>query len=279
MIKIEHTVFALPFALLSAVLAAGSLGLPHSLPSGRTLGWILLAMFGARTAAMSFNRIADARYDAENPRTSSRAIPAGVVSMGQAWALTLAASALLVVAAANLNRLCLLLSPLALAAVMGYSYTKRHTQWTHVALGAAIGIAPVGAWIAVTGGIALTPILVACAVMLWIGGFDIIYALQDIEFDRRLGLHSLPARIGPARALSAARLMHAAMLGALGMVGIAAPLGLWYYAGLLLAACVLGYEHAIVKPDDLRRVNTAFFTLNGWVGIMLLAFVLIDVWR
>lgn len=278
MVKFEHTVFALPFALMSAVLAAGHVGHPHSLPAWRTTGWILVAMFGARSAAMAFNRIVDAGYDAANPRTRDRAIPGGIVSIPQAWVFTVVSAVLLVVAAANLNRLCLMLSPVALAAVMGYSFTKRWTRWSHLFLGGAIGIAPIGAWIAVTGAMAWTPILLAAAVALWIGGFDVIYSLQDVTVDRMLGLHSLPARYGPSRALRFARIMHGGMLALLGATGIAGGLGAWFYAGVLLCAVALGLEHAMVAPDDQRRINTAFFTVNGWVGLGLFAFVLVDRW-
>jgi len=278
MVKFEHTVFALPFAFMGAVLAGRSLGRPHGLPPASTLGWILLAMVGARTAAMAFNRIVDARYDSENPRTRGRAIPSGTVTIRQAWILTAGAALAFFVAAWQLNRLCMLLSPIALVAVTTYSWTKHFTTWTHVALGAAIGIAPVGAWLAVMGRFGLLPILLWAVVTLWIGGFDIIYALQDMEVDRRLGLHSLPVRVGAATALRISFWMHALMLGLLGVVGIVGSLGGWYYAGVLIAAAILGYEHAIVAPDDLSRVNTAFFTLNGWMSVLLSLFLLIDVW-
>lgn len=278
LVKFEHTIFALPFALLSAVLAGDSLGYPHGIPALRTLAWILAAMVGARTAAMAFNRIVDAPYDSRNPRTAGRAIPQGLVRPWQAWLLTAASATLLLVAAANLNRLCLYLSPVALLAVTTYSLTKRFTQWTHLALGAAIGIAPVGAWIAVTGEFAWTPVLMWAAVTLWIAGFDIIYALQDIEVDRRLGMFSLPAQRGPESALRISRLFHMGMLAALGLLGIAANLAGWYYGGLVAVAVILGYEHSIVRPDDFRRVNTAFFVLNGWVSVGLLVFVVLDRW-
>jgi 4-hydroxybenzoate polyprenyltransferase len=201
-----------------------------------------------------------------------------VVSIPQAWAFTIASACLLVVASANLNRACLVLSPFALASVMGYSFTKRWTRWSHLLLGGAIGIAPVGAWIAVTGGLAWTPVMLAGAVALWIGGFDIVYSLQDVAVDRELGLHSLPARLGPMRALHIARLMHGGMLALLGAVGIAAGLGAWFYAAVVLCAAALGLEHAIVDPDDSRRIHTAFFTMNGWVGIGLFVVVLVDRW-
>lgn len=278
LVRFEHTIFALPFAIIGAVLAGRSLGLPHGIPSLRALGWILIAMVSARTAAMAFNRIVDADYDARNPRTWKREIPTGAVKKWQAGVLTVIAAVLLLIAAGNLNQLCLRLAPLALVAVTGYSYTKRVTQWTHLALGGAIGIAPVGAWLGVTGSFGWIPILLWAAVALWIGGFDIIYALQDIEVDRQLGLFSLPARMGPAPALRVARILHAVMLALLGSVGVMASLGAWYYAGLLLCAVFLGYEHSIVRPDDFSRVDTAFFTVNGWVSVILCGTTILDVW-
>ncbi len=276
MIKFEHTIFALPFALISALLAARAAGLPHGLPTLRMTGWILVAMLGARSAAMAFNRIADARLDARNPRTASRAIPAGILTVGQVALFTLAALALFEVAAYELNLLCFALSPLALVTFLGYSYTKRFTSLAHFALGAATGIAPVGAWIAVTGRFDVVPLLLGASVLLWIGGFDIIYALQDLQVDRREGLHSLPVRLGPARALLVSRAMHAVMLGCLVTAGVLSALGPAYYAGVTVVACLIAYEHSLVSPDDLSRVNMAFFTLNGWVSICLFAFVAID---
>ncbi|MCC6729609.1 MAG: UbiA family prenyltransferase [Chthonomonadales bacterium] len=278
MIKFEHTLFALPFALISAVLAAGRLGRPHSLPAGSTLGWILLAMIGARSAAMAFNRIVDARYDAANPRTVARAIPAGALTVRQVGAFTAGAVALFLYAAYRLNPLCMALSPLALAAVLGYSYTKRFTSLSHLALGFAIGIAPIGAWLAVTGHFAPEPLLLGAAVMLWIGGFDVIYALQDVDFDHRAGLHSLPRAIGMGPALLVSRLVHVAMLGLLAVVGVLAGLHTIYFAGLVAVAALIAYEHALVSPGDLSRLNVAFFTLNGWVSVSLLVFVVLDRW-
>ena len=274
MIKFEHTIFALPFALISRILAARTL--PHGVPSVRTGLWILMAMVGARSAAMAFNRIADARFDALNPRTAKRAIPTGLLSISQATIFTLAAIALLVLAAYELNPLCLMLSPFALAAILGYSYTKRFTALSHLALGFAIGIAPIGAWIAVTGRLDLIPVLLGTAVMLWIGGFDVIYALQDIDFDRQTGLHSLPRAIGPAPALLVSRLMHAAVLGILVVIGLIAGLHVLYFLGVGIVGCLILYEQSIVSPADVSRVNLAFFTLNGWVSIVLFAFVMLD---
>jgi 4-hydroxybenzoate polyprenyltransferase len=278
LIRFEHTVFALPFALAGAWLGALSRGLPRGLPSWHTLGWVLLAMVGARSAAMAFNRIVDSRYDAQNPRTSGRAIPSGTMTVREAALLTAVSAALLVLAAAMLNRLCLALSLPALAWILGYSYTKRFTAWSHLVLGIGIGAAPLGAWIAVTGSVSPIPLLLAASVALWIGGFDIIYALQDVESDRRIGLYSLPVRFGPTRALAIARGMHAVMLGLLGFVGVLAGLGAWFYTGLFAASAMLAYEHSIVHPRDLRRVNTAFFTVNGWVSVGLFAFLALDCW-
>ncbi len=274
MIKFEHTVFALPFAMISTVLAARPL--PGGIPSVRTVFWILVAMVGARSAAMAFNRIADARFDARNPRTAGRAIPAGLLTLGQAWAFTIASIILFVYAAYQLNPLCLRLSPAALLAVLGYSFTKRFTSLSHLALGFGIGIAPIGAWIAVTGALHLVPVLLGAVVMLWIGGFDIIYALQDVDFDRQAGLHSLPKAIGKRAALTVSRLMHILMLVLLLVVGLLAGLHLLYFVGMVIVVCLIAYEHSIVSADDLSRVNVAFFTMNGWVGIALFAFVLLD---
>lgn len=273
MIKFEHTIFALPFALISALLAARSQ--PQGLP-GRTLLWILVAMVGARSAAMAFNRLADAKFDADNPRTASRHLPTGLLTDAQVWLFFLVAVALLELAAWKLNRLCFLLSPIALALILGYSYTKRFTWLCHLFLGLAIGIAPVGAWLAVTGRIELVPVLLGAVVMLWIGGFDIIYALQDYEYDLRSPLHSLPKKLGKANALLISRLMHSVMVALLILVGLLYGLHALYFLGVAVVAALIGYEQSLVKPDDLRRVNLAFFTLNGWISVSLFAFVLLD---
>jgi 4-hydroxybenzoate polyprenyltransferase len=274
MIKFEHTIFALPFALISALLASRSL--PHGLPSPRTAAWILAAMVGARSAAMAFNRLVDARIDAQNPRTAMRAIPAGLLRADQVALFTVASVALFELAAFELNRLCFLLSPLALAAILGYSYTKRFTALCHLVLGFSIGIAPIGAWIAVTGHLALVPILLGAVVMLWIGGFDIIYALQDVEFDRGMGLFSMPRLLGKGPALLVSRLMHAAMVAILVAVGILSGLHAVYFLGVAVVGALIAYEQSIVSPTDLSRVNLAFFTLNGWVSVSLFAFVILD---
>lgn len=274
MIKFEHTIFALPFALVSMLLA--SRNLQHGLPGARIIGWILAAMVSARSAAMAFNRIADARFDGANPRTQARAIPAGLLTVGQVALFTAASVALFLYAAYQLNRLCFLLAPVALAAILGYSYTKRFTALSHLMLGFGIGIAPVGTWIAVTGHIHLVPLLLGAVVMLWIGGFDVIYALQDVEFDRRAGLHSLPVAIGKPAALAISRLMHATMLGLLMWVGVLTGLHLLYFIGLAVVAALVLYEHSVVSPEDLSRVNLAFFTLNGWISVIFFGFVLLD---
>lgn len=272
MIKFEHTVFALPFALLSALLAA------RGIPEPRTLGWILVAMVGARSAAMAFNRIADLHYDALNPRTANRALPRGILTLGQVAAFTAVSAGVFVLAAWQLNPLCFALSPVALLWILGYSYTKRFTALSHLWLGLSLGIAPVGAWLAVRGQFDLVPILLALAVTLWTAGFDIIYSLQDVEFDRRVGLRSLPQTVGEAPALWLSRLMHVGMVGLLLAVGRLADLHWGYYAGVSVAALLIAYEQSLVKPDDLSRVNLAFFTLNGWVSVLLFAFTVVDWW-
>jgi len=274
MIKVEHTVFAMPFAIIGALLAARAL--PHGVPPGRVTWWIVVAMVGARSAAMAFNRIADAEFDAANPRTARRAIPAGLLTTSQVGLFTVASIALFEYAAYRLNPLCFTLSPIALVIILGYSYTKRYTALSHVILGLADGISPVGAWLAVTGRFDWPPILLAAVVTLWIGGFDIIYALQDLEFDRKVGLHSIPRQLGPEAALRISRLMHAAMMILLVAVGHLCGLHVPYYLGLVVVAALILYEHTLVRTDDLSRINLAFFVMNGWVSIALLAFVVAD---
>ncbi len=273
MVKFEHTIFALPFALISFVLASRR---PPGSFSADTLLWIVLAMVGARSAAMAFNRIADADLDAQNARTSRRHIPAGLLSRAQVWLFLAAAILLFELAAWRLNRLCLLLSPVALFAILGYSYTKRFTSLCHLFLGFAIGIAPIGAWLAVRGQFDVVPVLIGCAVMLWIGGFDIIYALQDYDFDRSSALFSLPKALGKSKALLVSRLMHSLMLGVLVAIGVLYGLHMLYFLGVGVVAGLIVYEHSLVKPDDLSRVDLAFFTLNGWVSVSLFGFVLLD---
>jgi 4-hydroxybenzoate polyprenyltransferase len=272
MIKFEHTIFALPFALISVLLAAR----PRIVPGGPTLFWILVAMIGARSAAMAFNRVADADIDRENPRTAGRHIPAGLITRMQVWMFLLAATFLFELAAWRLNFLCFALSPIALLFLLGYSYTKRFTFLCHLILGTAIGIAPIGAWLAVRGAWDAVPLLLGAVVMLWIGGFDIIYALQDYEIDVKSSLYSLPKRLGKGRALLVSRLMHAAMVALLVLIGALGHLHAFYFAGVIVVTALICYEHSLVKPDDLSKVNLAFFTLNGWVSVSLFGFVLLD---
>ena len=265
MIKIEHTLFALPFAFLGAVAAA------RGIPSGWTIFWITMAMVGARSAAMAFNRLVDRRYDAENPRTATRALPAGLVGVGFVRAFTAASVALFLVAAAMLNWLALALAPVALLSVLGYSYTKRFTPLSHVALGWALSIAPAGAWIAVRGDLGPEPLLLSAAVMLWTAGFDILYACQDADFDRRAGLYSIPSRLGVARALWVARGLHVLMFAALVAFYLLSGSGALGLAGVLATGALLVYQHAIVRANDLSRLDAAFFTTNAFVSVILFA--------
>ena len=271
MIKFSHTLFALPFALLSAVLAA------RGLPSWPTLGKILLAMVGARSAAMAHNRLTDRAIDATNPRTASRALPSGALTAGFVRIFLAASVALFLIAAASLNRLTLLLSPVALALLFFYAYTKRFTWLSHLVLGLCLALAPVGAWIAVTGSIAWPPILLGLAVLLWTAGFDILYALQDEEHDRKSGLQSLPARWGTRTALTVSALLHAAMIPLLIAVQRLSGGGPVFTAGILATAAALLYQHAIVRPGDLSRINAAFFTANGFVSVALAVCGIADV--
>lgn len=264
MIKIEHTLFALPFALLGAVLAA------RGLPGAWQLLWITAAMVGARSSAMAFNRIADHRYDAANPRTSGRAIPAGQLSLKFAWAFTIVAAALFFVAAAMLNRLTLVLAPVALASVLFYSYTKRFTSLSHLVLGWCLCIAPTGAWIAVRGAIdSPVPLLLSLVVLLWTAGFDVLYACQDYDFDRRAGLRSIPARVGIPAALWISRLLHAGAFAALVALYVAAVPGAFALFGVVATGVLLVYQHSLVRADDLSRLNAAFFTTNAFVSVIL----------
>ena len=273
MIKFEHTIFMLPFALMAAVVASRHdwLRFAHKIP------WILLAMVGARSAAMAFNRLVDRKYDALNPRTASRALPAGLLTVPQVAAFTVAAAALLVFAAYRLNPLAFALSPLALLLALGYSYTKRFTAFSHFFLGLALSVAPVGAWIAITGRIEPPALWLGGAVVCWLFGFDILYALQDTEFDRANGLHSMPARLGNVRALLVSRLSHLVMIGLLVMTGLSAGLGIVYFAAVALVACLISWEQSLVKHDDLSRLNLAFFTLNGYISAGLFLLTLADV--
>jgi 4-hydroxybenzoate polyprenyltransferase len=276
MIKVAHTVFALPFALVGMFLAARETGAGNAIPPVRTVFFILLAMVGARSAAMGFNRLADADIDARNPRTKDRAIPAGKMSRAAAGALVLASSLLLVLSAWMLNPLCFLLSPVLLLLLFSYSYTKRFTWASHLVLGACLGAAPLAAWIAVTGEADARILSICFAVLLWVAGFDVLYALQDIEFDLRSGLHSIPRHLGVRGSLRVARAFHLAMAVLL-LVGYHLfELGAWYLAGLALCFGVLAYEHSIVREDDLSRLDMAFFNLNGVVSIAFCLFTYLD---
>lgn len=276
MIKFEHSVFALPFALTGALLGWRSIGFPVD-GLALKLVWIVIAMVGARSAAMAFNRVLDAAIDARNPRTKMRHIPAGLLSRGFAWIFIAASSVAFFVAAAMLNPLCLKLAPAALAVVLFYSWTKRFTALAHIVLGFALGIAPAAAWIAITGSLDARIVWLTAAVTLWTAGFDIIYSCQDFEFDRAAGLFSVPARLGVRRALVVSRLMHASMIVCLAALAVSLDLGLLAGGGIAVIAALLVYEHRLVSHDDLSRVDAAFFTLNGWVSFVFFAFWAADI--
>ena len=272
MIKWEHSIFALPFALTATLLAA------DGLPALRTVVWILVAMVAARSCAMAFNRWADADLDAANPRTRSRAIPAGLLSREFVLGFTILMAAVFVAASAALNRLTLYLSPLVLLVLLGYSYMKRFTRWSHLVLGLALGLAPAAAWIAVRGALDGRILVLTGAVTLWVGGFDVLYACQDYDHDRAAGLHSLPQAIGIPAAFGAARIMHVLMLGLLIWFGRLFHFEIAGWLGVAAVGLLLGYEHSIVSPRDLRRLNAAFFTMNGVIAMVFLAFVAADLW-
>ncbi|MCX6613802.1 MAG: putative 4-hydroxybenzoate polyprenyltransferase [Acidobacteria bacterium] len=275
MIKFEHSIFAMPFALTGALLAWRSLNFNVDTP-GLKLLYIVLAMIGARSAAMTFNRILDARIDAKNPRTAMRHIPSGQLSQRFAWGFLIASSAVFFLASALLNPLCLVLSPVALAIVLFYSYTKRFTSFAHLVLGLSLGIAPSAAWIAVTGTLDFPIGFLSLAVMLWTAGFDIIYACQDADFDRREGLFSIPARLGIATALNLSRLFHVLTLISLTALSQSLSLSPW---PVLPVAALLIYEHSLVKANDLSKVDMAFFTVNGFIGMTYFASMAIEVYR
>ncbi|MGH9445476.1 MAG: UbiA-like polyprenyltransferase [Terriglobia bacterium] len=264
MIKFEHSVFALPFALTGALLAA------RAWPAWRQLMWIVVAMVGARSAAMTFNRIADVKFDALNPRTRMRPLPAGRLSMSFAAGFTIVCCAVFVLAAHELNRLAFELSPVALVMILGYSYTKRLTWLSHLAIGVCLGVSPIAAWIALRGDVRPGILLLGGAVTLWVAGFDLIYACQDVEFDRRQGLKSFPSRFGVAAALRGSAALHVLMMALLVASAWVEGLGWLAGAGLALVALLLAYEHRLVKPTDLSRVNAAFFTLNGYISVLFL---------
>ena len=269
MIKFEHSVFALPFALVGALLAARADG---GLPTWRQILWIVVAMIGARSAAMTINRIADIEFDRRNPRTANRALPAGTLSVAFAWAFTILASAVLIVAAWQLNLLALELSPVALAILFLYSYTKRFTAWSHFVLGFCLGISPAAAWIAIRGSLDWRMLILCAAVTLWVGGFDVLYACQDVDFDRAEGLHSIPKKFGIAGALQIARVMHLAMVALLIWLATAFHLAWPAWVGIAVVALLLGYEHSLVKPNDLSKMNAAFFAVNGYISLVFLLF-------
>ena len=274
MIKWEHSIFVLPFALCGAMLAA------RGLPSAHQVAWIIVAMVAARSAAMAFNRLADASIDAANPRTQSRALPAGHLTSGFVAAFVVVSSALFVLAASQLNRQALLLSPVALAVILLYSYTKRFTRWSHLVLGLAMGIAPAAAWIAVRGALDPRILLLTAAVMFWGGGFDVLYACQDYEFDRGAGLYSVPRYFGIHKALWISRVFHGAMLLLLVALVAAFGLGKLAVAGLVVVALLLGYEHSLVSSNDLSKLNAAFFTMNGVISVVFFCFLAGDLlWR
>lgn len=276
MIKFEHSIFALPFALTGALLAVRG----SQLPSGALVikfGFIIIAMIAARSAAMAFNRVVDADIDAKNPRTSTRAIPAGQVSRAFTWGFIVFWSTIFIAAAAALNPLCLALSPVALIIVCGYSYAKRFTALAHLVLGLALGIAPLAAWIAIRGTFDWPITLLTVAVMLWVAGFDIIYACQDLEFDRKEGLHSIPATLGAAGALRVARAFHVGMIGLLLWLGSLSGLGGVALAGVAVTAALLAWEHSLVSADDFSRVDAAFFQVNGVIGVLFFLFWAADI--
>lgn len=274
MIKFEHTVFALPFAFMGALL--GSVAISHQLPSWAQIGWVLLAMFGARSAAMGLNRLIDRVSDAKNPRTANRAIPAGLLKIGEVVLFILISFALLFWAAAELNPLAMKLLPIAVIMLVLYSYTKRFTWLCHVFLGFTIALAPLGGWVAVAGKVDATAMVLFVTIAFWVAGFDVIYSCQDVDFDKKEGLYSIPVRFGVAKSLWIAKAFH--ILTAVGYVALLlmTDLGWWYIIGMLIAYLILFYEHYIVSPNDLSRLQTAFFTMNGVLSIVVFTFTLID---
>ncbi len=277
MIKFEHSVFALPFALTGALLALRESAFHVDRPGWKLL-WIVVAMVSARSAAMAFNRLVDADIDARNPRTKIRHIPAGLLSRSFGWGFTIASSLLFFFASWELNQLCLRLAPLALGVVFVYSFTKRFTRFAHLVLGFALGIAPAAAWIAVRGSLDARILLLTAAVTFWTAGFDIIYSCQDYEFDSDAGLHSIPRFLGLAGALRVARVLHVLMIASLLLLVWLLHLGAIAIAGIVAVAALLIYEHGLVKPTDFSRVNAAFFTMNGWVSVLFFVFWAADIY-
>jgi len=275
MIKFEHSVFALPFALTGALLAARYApiaGAAAGWPSLRQIAWIIVAMVGARSAAMTMNRIIDLRYDRENPRTRTRALATGALTVQFAWAFTVASAAVLAIAAWQLNALAFKLVPVALAVLFFYSYTKRFTSWSHVVLGFCLGMSPAAAWIAIAGSLDARMLILCAAVTLWVGGFDVLYACQDIEYDKSVDLFSVPKRFGVAKALGIARAMHVLMIALLAWLAWSFHLPWPAWVGIVVVAGLLAYEHSLVSPNDLTRMNAAFFTVNGYISLLFLLF-------
>jgi 4-hydroxybenzoate polyprenyltransferase len=270
MIKFEHTIFALPFAFMSAILAA------RGLPSWHDIFWITVAMVGARSAAMGFNRWADHTFDAANPRTKERALPLGLVTPRQVLVFTAVSSGMLMFAAFMLNLLTFYLSPVALAIVFFYSYTKRFTFLSHAFLGLALSLAPIGAWIAITGELDAPALVLGAAVLFWLVGFDILYSLQDIDFDKEAGLHSVPRRFGVRYSLWISRASHAVTITALFSLPFFLPLGFFYFVGIFAALGLILYEHSLVKEGDLSMLNVAFFNMNGYISVTVFVFTLLD---
>ena len=270
MIKWEHSIFVLPFALCGAMLAA------QGLPSAHALAWIIVAMVTARSAAMAFNRLADASIDAANPRTRTRALPAGVLTPSFVATFVIVSCAIFILAGSQLNRLSFLLSPIALAILLIYSYTKRFTRWSHLVLGLAMGIAPSAAWIAVRGSLDPRILLLTAAVTFWGAGFDVLYACQDYEFDRQSGLHSIPRYFGISKSLWVARAFHLVMLLLLISLIVVFGLGKLAMAGVAAVAALLAYEHSLVSPTDLSKLNAAFFTMNGVISVVFFVFIAAD---
>ncbi len=270
MIKFEHSVFALPFALTGALLAARASR--NGWPTLRQIAWIVVAMVAARSAAMTVNRIVDLRYDRENPRTSKRALATGDLSVSFAWLFTSVGVGLFLVAAWQLNRLALELAPAALAILFFYSFTKRFTNWSHLFLGFALGISPAAAWIAVTGGLDLRIMILCAAVTLWVGGFDVLYACQDVDYDRSAGLFSVPKRFGIVRALLIARAMHVGVVALLACLAASFALPWPAWLGVGVVAALLAYEHSLVRADDLSKLDAAFFAVNGYISLLFLLF-------
>jgi len=272
LVKFSHTIFALPFAFMGALLAAGGM------PTASQLFWILIAMVGARTGAMSCNRLLDFKIDSQNPRTKDRPLPAGQVNVWQVSLLILISYGLFIFAASRLNHICFILSPYVVIILSLYSLAKRFTSYTHYILGFSLGMSPIGAWLAVSGSLSWPPVFLGLAVLCWVSGFDLLYALQDIEFDRKTGLFSLPLKLGIPATLTLAKRLHLIILGLLFLVFLASPfLGWLYLLGLFMAAILLHYEHQLISADDLSKIDAAFFTINGYLSVSLFLITALDV--